>query len=116
MSSEPQNFAPVSPVIRSHAIGHVVSVTGSQAVVLLDRENNQIGGKRAELGAILKIDTPSSIILGLVSALSIPVPAQRDGEQEVRVAELELIEPSLFLLEWPPAQNALVDAIVDWNG
>jgi DNA helicase HerA-like ATPase len=46
---------------------------------------------RAELCAILKIDTPSGIILGLVSTLSIPVPSQRDGEPEIRVAELELI-------------------------
>ena len=80
-----------NPPNRSHSIGHVVSVTGSQAVVMLDRETNGPGAKRAELGAILKLETPTSIILGLVSALSIPVPAQRDGEAEVRVAELELV-------------------------
>ncbi|MDA7946371.1 MAG: DUF87 domain-containing protein [Hyphomicrobiaceae bacterium] len=91
MSFEHATAAPVRPASRTHSIGHVVSVTGSQAVVMLDRESNELSGKRAELSAILKIDTPSSIILGLVSALSIPVPAQRDGEQEVRVAELELI-------------------------
>lgn len=72
-------------------IGRIVSVTGSQAVVMLDRETDNPGKERAELGAILKIETPSSILLGLVSALSIPVPAQRGGDPEVRVAELELI-------------------------
>ena len=91
MGPESQILASVSPINRSQAIGHVVSATGSQAVVMLDRESNENIGKRAELGAILKVDTPSAIILGLVSALSIPVPAQRDGEPEVRVAELELI-------------------------
>lgn len=72
-------------------IGRIVSVTGSQAVVMLDRETAGSEAKRAELGAILKIDTPSSALLGLVSALSIPVPSQSEGVPEIRVAELELI-------------------------
>ena len=75
----------------SVSIGRIVSVTGSQAVVMLDRETDGPRGKRAELGAILKIDTPNCILLGLVSALSIPVPSQKEGEPEIRVAELELI-------------------------
>lgn len=75
----------------SGSIGRIVSVTGSQAVVMLDNETDGPRGKRAELGAVLKIDTPNCILLGLVSALSIPVPSQREGEPEIRVAELELI-------------------------
>lgn len=75
----------------SMPIGRIVSVTGSQAVVMLDMETDVPGGKRAELGAILKIDTPRSILLGLVSALSIPVPSQQEGEADIRIAELELI-------------------------
>jgi len=77
--------------LESSSIGRIVSVTGSQAVVMLDNETDGPRGKRAELGAVLKIDTPSCILLGLVSALSIPVPSQREGEPEIRVAELELI-------------------------
>jgi hypothetical protein len=73
------------------SIGRIVSVTGSQAVVMLDREVEGPQARRAELGSILKIDTPSSALLGLVSALSIPVPSQKEGEPEVRVAELELV-------------------------
>ncbi|MHA1164714.1 MAG: ATP-binding protein, partial [Alphaproteobacteria bacterium] len=73
------------------SIGRIVSVTGSQAVVMLDQEAEGPQARRAELGAILKIDTPSSALLGLVSALSIPVPSQKEGEPEVRVAELELV-------------------------
>ena len=91
MSTELQTQASVGSVNRSQAIGHVVSVSGSQAVVMLDRQSNAIGAKRAELGAILKLETPTSIILGLVSALSIPIPAQHEGEPEVRIAELELV-------------------------
>lgn len=87
---EPNN----TPVVAARdfvPIGRIVSVTGSQAVIMLDQETDEAGGKRAELGAILKIDTPSSALLGLVSALSIPVPSQKEGEPEIRVAELELI-------------------------
>jgi hypothetical protein len=76
---------------QSAAIGRIVSVTGSQAVVMLDNATDRPRGKRAELGAIMKIDTPSSIILGLVSALSIPVPSQKESVPDIRVAELELI-------------------------
>jgi DNA helicase HerA-like ATPase len=76
---------------QSVAIGRIVSVTGSQAVVMLDNATDRPRGKRAELGAIMKIDTPSSVILGLVSALSIPVPSQKESVPDIRVAELELI-------------------------
>jgi DNA helicase HerA-like ATPase len=58
---------------------------------MLDNATDRPRGKRAELGAIMKIDTPSSIILGLVSALSIPVPSQKESVPDIRVAELELI-------------------------
>ncbi len=78
----------------SAQIGRIVSATGSQAVVLLDQESNRPDGLsplRAELCEVLKIDTPTAILLGLVSALSIPVPAQEDGKPEVRIAEIELL-------------------------
>ncbi len=91
MSSEANTTSDAPKASDCVAIGRIVSVTGSQAVVMLDQETDSPGGKRAELGAILKIDTPSSILLGLVSALSIPVPSQKEGEPDIRVAELELI-------------------------
>ncbi len=71
-------------------IGRIVSVTGSQAIVLLNREDPS-ADQRAELGTVMNIHTPTSILLGLVSALSIPVPSQEEGVPEVRIAELELV-------------------------
>ena len=79
---------------QNEPIGRIVSVTGSQAVVLLDRETagrDASGGQRAELGTLMKVQTPTSVLFGLVSALSVPVPSQKDGEPEIRVAELELV-------------------------
>ncbi|MGD9866377.1 MAG: ATP-binding protein, partial [Hyphomicrobiales bacterium] len=74
-------------------IGRVVSVSGSQAVVMLEggTSEQRDNANRAEMGTILKIETPRSALLGLISALSVPVPAQTDGQGEIRVAELEMV-------------------------
>lgn len=76
------------------SIGRIVSVTGSKAIVLLD---GQVNGRvrtlndRPEMGTLLAIDTANTIVLAIVSALSVPVPAQRDGDNEVWIAELGLV-------------------------
>ena len=76
------------------SIGRIVSVTGSKAVVLLD--NGRSGAARSsiprpEMGTLLAIDTASTVALAIVSALSVPVPAQREGEGEIWIAELGLV-------------------------
>ena len=75
------------------SIGRIVSVTGSKAIVLLDdsRAAFRATAGRPEMGTLLAIDTEWSIGLGLVSALSVPVPAQKDGDPEVWIAELSLV-------------------------
>lgn len=75
------------------SIGRIVSVTGSKAIVMLD--NGQApaarGWQRPEMGTLLAIDTASTVALAIVSALSVPVPAQREGENEIWIAELGLV-------------------------
>lgn len=76
------------------SIGRIVSVTGAKAIVLLD--GPQEGKPRAlsdrpEMGTLLAIDTATTVVLAIVSALSVPVPAQRDGDSEVWIAELGLV-------------------------
>lgn len=87
--------APVQTATRPRAAGRIVSVTGSQAVLLLDfsrgDDESEEFNPTAELGTLMKIETPKSIILGMVSALSVPVPSQAEGEGEIRIAELELV-------------------------
>ena len=75
------------------SIGRIVSVTGSKAIVLLDdnRRNRESNANRPEMGTLLGIDTANSIVLGLVSALSVPVPAQKEDDPEVWIAELGLV-------------------------
>ena len=75
-------------------LGRIVSISGSQAIVLVhnDIERTEgVDGKPAELGALLKIETPNSFVLGLISALSVPVPSQDQSEPEMRIIELEFV-------------------------
>ena len=76
------------------SIGRIVSVTGSKAIVLLD--GHQDGRARSlndrpEMGTLLAVDTANTIVFAIVSALSVPVPAQREGDSEIWIAELGLV-------------------------
>ncbi|HRD76914.1 MAG TPA: DUF87 domain-containing protein, partial [Hyphomicrobiaceae bacterium] len=75
-------------------MGRIVSVNGSKAIVLLDSRSDgaQRGpSQRPEMGTLLGIDTANTVVLAIVSALSVPVPAQRDGDAELWIAELGLV-------------------------
>jgi DNA helicase HerA-like ATPase len=79
---------------RDESIGRIVSVTGSKAVVLLDaaHDGRRRGPEhRPEMGTLLVIEQTKTAVLAIVSALSVPVPAQREGEQELWIAELGLV-------------------------
>lgn len=79
---------------RDVSIGRIVSVTGSKAIVLLDAPtegHTRAAHDRPEMGSLLCVDTPNTIVLAIISALSVPVPAQRDGETEIWIAELALV-------------------------
>ena len=80
------SYAILSPLL--------VSVTGGQAVVLLDNHDDAEDNAlvvRPDIGTLLKVDTPSSVILGLVSASSAPMPTNASDEAELRVVEMEFI-------------------------
>lgn len=75
-------------------MGRIVSVTGSKAIVLLDGAGEGRArsiNDRPEMGTLLAIDTTNTVVLAIVSALSVPVPAQREGENEIWIAELGLV-------------------------
>src|SRR5512134_591058 len=74
------------------SIGRIVSVTGAKAIVLLDCQGSRRPlHSRPEMGTLLAIDTANTVVLAIVSALSVPMPAQRDGDVEVWIAELNLV-------------------------
>jgi uncharacterized protein len=76
------------------SIGRIVSVTGSKAIVLLDNANdgrNLVPIERPEMGTLLAIEQSNTVVLAIVSALSVPMPSQREGEAELWIAELGLV-------------------------
>ncbi|MEZ5896942.1 MAG: ATP-binding protein [Parvularculaceae bacterium] len=76
---------------RRQRIGEVISVTGTNALVMLDEDRPEIDRvHRPQLGAILAVDTGTCIVLGLVSAMSVPAPTLEAGA-DMRIIELELI-------------------------
>lgn len=98
----------IMPLVSEHELGHpedadnlpigrIVSVTGSKAIVMLEGghvgEDNRMREpkQRPEMGTLFAIDTTNTAVLAIVSALSVPVPAQREGERELWIAELGLV-------------------------
>lgn len=75
------------------SIGRIVSVTGSKAIVLLDSPKNGQGraADRPDMGTLMAIGTEKTVVLAIVVALSVPVPAHRDDETEIWIAELGLV-------------------------
>jgi DNA helicase HerA-like ATPase len=95
---KPQTDSTFPPRDLDMSIGRIVSVTGSKAIVLLDggqpAPGSDIRAKsnmRPEMGTLLGIDTANTVVLAIVSALSVPVPAQREGDTEIWIAELGLV-------------------------
>lgn len=74
-------------------VGRIVAVTGGHAIILLDAPELTILGqiKSPEIGTLLKVDTPNTTALALVSALSAPAPGHEGTDQELRIAEVEFI-------------------------
>jgi DNA helicase HerA-like ATPase len=79
-------------------IGRVVSVAGSQVVLLLENHGDEGALKLPidlQIGALVKMYTPNSTVFGMVSGLSIPIPSQNPDEAEMSMVELELVGESL---------------------
>jgi DNA helicase HerA-like ATPase len=86
--------APPTTELQATRIGRVVSVSGSQLITLMDPH---IGGdesptaRRPDIGEVVNVRTSTTIAIGLVTGLSIPIPEQVEGKAELRIMELELI-------------------------
>ncbi len=76
---------------QEHQIGRVVCVSGSQVIVIIDPvgEPGDVSGLLKK-GGLVKMRMPGTRVFGMVTGLSVPVPAHGVGA-EIRLAELELI-------------------------
>ena len=75
-------------------IGRVVSVAGSQVIALLAVEDTPDHAEHPgtlQIGALVKMRTPETMVFGMVSGLSIPIPGQSPDETEMRIVELEMV-------------------------
>ena len=80
---------PASPPVQ---IAHIVSVAGSHAIAVLEhRAKDSIATKdpRVQIGALVKIVTPASSVMGLVSAVTSPMP-NAEGAEEMGLIEINL--------------------------
>jgi energy-coupling factor transporter ATP-binding protein EcfA2 len=68
--------------------GHIVSVAGAQAIAVMEKTG--AGHVRIEIGSTLAIPTPHALVIGIVSAVSVPMPDAASGAEEVHLLELNL--------------------------
>ena len=81
---------PASPPQR---IGHIVSVNGPRAIAVLERSAQstlRADPPRVQIGALVKITTPASSVVGLVTAVTTPMPGGEGETQEIGLLELNL--------------------------
>ena len=75
-------------------IGQIVSVSGPKAVAVLRRNHHRANASeapRVQIGALLKIATPASAVMALVTAVSTPMPSNEDTAGEIALVELNLV-------------------------
>ena len=78
---------PAAPPIR---LAHIVSVSGSHAVAILERQDAIADKARVQIGALIKIITPDATVMGVVSAISAPMPAAEGEPQSLGLVEINL--------------------------
>lgn len=88
-----ESATPRQDLDSAEKIGRVVSVSGSQVIALLEGSDVSAAGARSSLqiGSLVKMRMPETVVFGMVSGLSIPIPAQTAGDPEIRIVELELV-------------------------
>lgn len=87
---------PAVPLVR---IGHVVSVVGAHAVVVLERSSDAVEREkdpRVQIGAVVQVLTPHSAVMGLITAVTAPMPAVAGKKEDMALAEVNLVGETLI--------------------
>ncbi len=88
--SKERRGVPATPLVR---IGHVVSVSGSQAIAVLERSREdaqRAGNPRVQIGAVIQIHTPICAVMGLITAITAPIPTAGQDES-IALVEINLV-------------------------
>ncbi|MEM8800162.1 MAG: ATP-binding protein [Pseudomonadota bacterium] len=75
------------------SVGHVVCVSGSQIIICLDDIDATLTNRQLRLrkGGLVKLYGPHSLIYGIVTKLSIPVPRGNGEGSGTKLAEIDLV-------------------------
>ena len=103
---------PSAPLVR---VAHIVSVSGSHAVAVLERtEDIKLREKdpRIQIGAVVQIQTPNCAVIGLISAISAPMPEMSGKREDIGLVEINLtgeifLSPSSRRLEFRRGVSSL---------
>lgn len=82
---------PAEPLVR---IGHVVSVSAAHAIAVLDRATDPMqraNDPRVAIGAVVQVHTPQCAVMGLITAITAPMPAIAGKREEVALIEINLV-------------------------
>ena len=74
-------------------IGHVVSVSGSHAIAMIERSETieqRAHDPRIEVGGVVRIQVPGSAVVGLISAISAPLPEMDGKKNDIGLIEINL--------------------------
>jgi|GEM_PF-57022 len=76
------------------SVGRIVSMVGSRAILMLHRNsqlNDDLASSRIDIGSLLAIETVDTLVLALVSGVSVPMPDDKNENDELSIAEMELM-------------------------
>ncbi len=74
-------------------IGHIVSVAGSHAIAMLERSKDveqRASDPRIQVGGVVRIQIPGSAVVGLISAISAPLPEIDGKKDDIGLIEINL--------------------------
>ncbi len=91
--AESRDAVAEAPAEHRVRIGHVVSVSGSHAVAVLERSEDGPGREkdpRIQVGGVVRIQVPGSAVVGLISAISAPMPEMAGKKYDIGLIEINL--------------------------
>jgi len=71
-------------------LAHIVSVSGSHAVAVLERQDGIANDARVQIGALIKVVTPTNHAMGVITAISAPMSAAEGEPQNMGLIEINL--------------------------
>src|SRR5262245_53463270 len=85
---------PSSNEMNKRRLGRIIAVDGSQATAAMDHlapGDAAVTPSILQIGSVVKIPTPMSVVFAMTRRLSIPEPAREPIEGERKLIELELL-------------------------